>query len=123
MGRATLDIDYRSTSIPEDVTVDNTAMILKLSSGFVHNFVGVVYYANVEGLNALQPVAIAAGQALISVKTMCQPHGFQEISGGLLLANEFAQADWHGNSIEVRAIFTGIEGATHARLYVTGNGA
>lgn len=123
MGRATLDISSRSTDIPVDVSIDNSEIILELSTGFVHNFVGVVYYASVDGLPALQPIALSAGQAEITVMTMCQPHGYQSISGGILLATEFAQADWHGNSMKVKAVFTGVQGATHARLFVTGNGA
>ena len=71
MSRATLDIDDRYNKLPEPVTSDNSVITLKLSPGFVHSFVGIVYYASdAEDAVHLAPVTLVAGAATIKVKTL-----------------------------------------------------
>lgn len=84
----------------------------------VHNFAGLSFFTDPLGQNPVQP---SAGTATITVKTSVQPQGFQPIPNNVIDVTQLGQVDWAANTIAVRADFSGIIGATHARLLVSGN--
>lgn len=99
-------------------TVASGSITLQIDENYPHNFAGVVFYNDAGGVT---PVTPSAGTVEFTVKTVNQPQGFQAILNGTVDANAPNQVSWDGNALEVLATFTGVTGATHARLYYTGN--
>ncbi len=93
---------------------------LKMPANTVHNFAGVIYFNDASGDTPLAPATLT-GTATITIKTSNQSHGFQSVTNGALDASTFAQANWSANSLEVKATFAAITGATHAKLIVSSN--
>lgn len=101
------------TAISEGSTIG-----LELDPSFVHNFAGVTFYNDSDGVTPVQP---SAGTVTFTIKTSVQSHAFQTIPNNILQANVPGQVDWASNSEFVLATLSGIVGATHARLFWAGN--
>ncbi len=100
------------------ILVSAGSITLDIDKNYPHNFAGVVFYNDAEGAT---PVTPSGGNVIYTIKTVNQPQGFQAITGGTVLATAENQVDWSGNSLQVLATFDSVTGATHARVFYTGN--
>lgn len=97
-------------------------IVMPVSAAHMHMFCGVVYCSDKEG-KSFVPATSLSGQASISIVTLNQPQGYQSISFPILLANKLMQAGWSSNTRTVRVLFSDVQGASHAKLIITGNSA
>ena len=102
------------------VPVNATEIILDVSSQLAHYFGGVLFYNDAEGATLLDPATLT-GTATVTAKTINSSFGFQEVNNGILDVSVIDQSDWAGNTLQVRAAFSAITGATHAKLIITAN--
>ncbi|MEE8609002.1 MAG: hypothetical protein V3S55_15465 [Nitrospiraceae bacterium] len=93
---------------------------LAVEPSYVHSFAGVVFFNEPQGTTPVQP---SAGTITFTVVLEVQRHASQPVLDNVLQANTVDQVDWAGNTLSVKATFSGIIGATHARLIVAGNSA
>ena len=91
---------------------------MNVNPSYVHSFAGVVFYDDAEGQTPVQPTA---GTSTFNVMLEVQPQAYQEVPNNVLNADTPDQVDWAGNTLSVRAVFSGIAGATYAMLVVAGN--
>lgn len=111
----------RSESIPSKVTpVSDGSIEQIIDQSRVHNFAGVVFFNDADGETPVQPTA---GTITFTVKLVVQPHSYQPTPSNVINADGVDQVSWAANTISILATFSGIVGATHAKLIWAGNSA
>lgn len=114
-------IQYRRTESPVTAVSEGSTIDLNVEPSFVHNYAGVVFYSDAEGTTVATP---SAGTATFTCQVVVQPQGFQAVPDNALDVTTLPdQVDWAGNTEVVRVTFTGVTGASYAKLIVAGNSA
>lgn len=110
------------TITSEVVAVGEGEILLTVDQNYVHNYAGVIFYNSSSGTVPLDPSGLT-GSTTFTVKTLAQPQGYQTLPANIVAANALGQVNWAANTLEVKAVFAALTGATHARLVFIGNGA
>ena len=110
---STLRIVESAVALIGDITLGQSD---RIDPSKPHGFAGIVYFNDTMGIT---PVTPSGGTATITIKTVVQPHGFQDANNNSLMANTITQADWSAAVTEVKATFVGIMGVTHAKMIVS----
>lgn len=100
------------------VLIADGDLIIDTNPSYPHTFIGVIYFNDADGLT---PVTPSSGTAVITIKTINQPQGFQEIPNGTLKAKDTVQTDWSANTQQVKIEFQNIVGALYAQVVLSGN--
>ena len=115
------DSFIRSEAIPSIVTpVSDGSITLSIGQSRVHNFAGIVFFNEAEGITPVQP---SSGTITFTVKLVVQPHDFQDVPSNEINATAVDQVSWAANTTTVKATFDSIVGATHAKMIWSGNSA
>ena len=99
--------------------ITQTSLTLSIDPNLVRHFAGVVFYLDSSGEEDDLPTS---GTATITVQTVVQPGGFQDVESNVLDVASLNQVDWSSNTERVRVQLSSITGfATHYRLIVSSN--
>lgn len=109
--------DYRQ------YTSDVTAVASTVTQDFIdparpHCFVGIRFFDDAAGTIMATPTA---GTVLVEVQTINSYPDFQDVISNEIDVTGQCTIDWGANTKAVRATPTGITGATHYQMFVTGN--
>lgn len=100
-------------AVQSDITpVGSEINVGDLADLFPHNFAGVEFFSDDQGTAA----QATAGSVTISAKTAVNPQAYDEIKDGVIDATALRTVSFAGNITDLKAVASGVEGATHYRL-------
>ena len=102
----------------EQVSGGSLTIDLEVEETYRHCFAGIEFYSDANGNTSVLP---SAGSITFSIRTANQPNGFQTFPSNVVDPTAPDQVNWAANTQLVRAVITGITGATHARMIATCN--
>jgi len=112
-------LQYRRINTPTPHEISTGDLIQDVDPSYPHNYAGIIFYSDAAGTTKVLP---SGGTITFTIATEQQPSDFQDVIDGTgvdaMVPN---QVDWNSNSLQVKAEFTSITGASYARIVFTGN--